>query len=88
MCSRLTRRGTLKIMAGKIPFVCSDLKTRDLAVVAGPGGAWITQVDQAGYNSPGQARVALYCADGVFRDLALQLQDGAYVLAVDQNGHS
>lgn len=85
-------------LGGKLPFVCSpanggDGLTRDLLIGPGPNGSWVTKVDQAGYNGPGQAKYAFLCAiedggDGLFRDLLLQNQDGQYVLAIDQNGHA
>ena len=85
-------------LGGKLPFVCSpanggDGLTRDLILGPGPGGIWITQIDQVGYNGAGQAKYAFLCdvahgGDGLFRDVQLQLQDGQYVLAIDQNGHS
>ena len=73
----------------KLSFVCGDGLTRDLTIGAGPiGGQWVSQINQVGYNGPGQALFSLYCADGSWRDLSLQLQDGFYVLAINQNGHS
>ena len=85
-------------LGGKLPFICSpanggDGLTRDLIIGPGPAGSWITQVDQVGYNGAGQAKYAFLCAaanggDGLFRDAMLQLQDGQYVLAIDQDGHS
>ncbi len=72
----------------KLGFVCGDGLTRDLQLAAGPGGIWVTAINQAGYNGPGQAIFSLYCADGHWRDLSLQLQNGSYVLAVNPNGHS
>ena len=73
----------------KLSFVCSDGLTRDLTVGAGPmAGQWVTQINQAGYNGVGQSAFSLYCSDGLFRDLTLQLQDGTWDLAINQNGHS
>jgi hypothetical protein len=72
----------------KVPFVCADGFTRDLTLGNGPGGIWVSQVNQAGYNGVGQAFYSLYCADGNWRDLSLQLQDGSWVLAINQNGHN
>ena len=84
--------GALKL-GGKIPFVCQDGLTRDLTIGTGPNGIWITQVNQAGYNGAGQAAYSVLCpaasgGDNLYRDLTLQLQDGSYVLAVNQNGHA
>ncbi|MCX6896331.1 MAG: hypothetical protein NTZ16_12700 [Verrucomicrobia bacterium] len=85
-------------LGGKLPFICSpanggDGLTRDLILGPGPAGSWITQVDQVGYNGAGQAKYSFLCdvasgGDGLFRDVLLQLQDGQYVLAIDQDGHS
>ena len=86
-------------VGGKLPFVCSpanggDGLTRDLTIGPGPmAGQWVTKINQAGYNGPGQVAYSFYCdpaagGDGLFRDLTLQLQDGYYTLAINQNGHS
>jgi len=72
----------------KLSFVCGDGLTRDLQIAAGPGGIWVTAINQVGYNGPGQAVFSLYCADGHWRDISLQNQSGNYVLAVNPNGHS
>jgi len=75
-------------MGAKIPFTCLDGQTRDLTIAAGPGGIWVTAINQAGYNGAGQAAYSVLCADALYRDLTLQLQDGSYTLAINQNGHS
>jgi len=72
----------------KLSFVCADGLTRDLTLGNGPGGIWVSQVNQAGYNGPGQALFSLFCSDANWRDLSLQLQDGSWVLAINQNGHN
>lgn len=86
-------------LGGKLPFICSpanggDGLTRDLIIGPGPvAGSWITKINQAGYNGPGQIYYSFLCdptngGDGLFRDAFLQLQDGSYDLAIKQNGHS
>jgi hypothetical protein len=73
----------------KLSFICGDGLTRDLQLGAGPAGVgWITTINQAGYNGVGQAIFSLFCTDGLWRDLSLQLEAGEYVLAINQNGHS
>lgn len=72
----------------KLPFLCDDNLTRDLYLGTGPEAVWLTQVDQTGYAGPGQETYSVLCADGLYRDLSLQLQGAAYVLAIDQEGHA
>lgn len=72
----------------KLSFVCGDGQTRDLTINNGPGGSWTIYINQAGYNGPGQASFSFLCKDGFFRDLSLQLQDGQWVEAINQNGHA
>jgi hypothetical protein len=73
----------------KLSFICGDGLTRDLQLGAGPAGVgWITTINQAGYNGVGQAIFSIYCTDGLWRDLSLQEEEGQWVLAINQNGHS
>lgn len=75
-------------VGSKLSFLCADAQTRDVMLVAGPGGRWTLNINQAGYNGAGQAVYSLFCGDGNFRDLKLVQQDGVWTLDVGQNGHS
>ena len=72
----------------KISFACGDGSTRDVSIKQGPNGRWTLDVNQAGYNGIGQAIYSLYCSDGEYRDLSLQLVEGFWTIDVNQNGHS
>jgi hypothetical protein len=71
-----------------LAFVCSDGKTRNLSFNQMPGGRWTLDVQQAGYNGPGQAIYSLFCSDGNFRDVQIINVQGVWTLDVGQNGHS
>lgn len=69
-------------------FVCSDTKTRTVNFQQLGSGRWTLDVEQAGHNGAGQATYALYCSDGLFRDLSVIQVQGVWTLDVGQNGHS
>lgn len=71
-----------------LAFVCSDGLTRTVAVQQQANGLWTTQVNQAGTNSAGQASYAVYCSDGFWRNLTVQLINSVWTLDVAQTGHT
>ena len=78
---------TFKV-GSKISFLCSDTQTRDVTLVKMNNGAWTLNVAQAGYNGPGLTVYSVYCSDGNYRDLTVQLVQGEWTLDIAQNGHS
>jgi hypothetical protein len=71
-----------------LPFVCSDGKTRNVTFNLMPNGRWALDIQQAGYNGPGQAIYSLFCSDAQYRDLQVLLVQGVWTLDIGQNGHS
>ncbi|HEV2691937.1 MAG TPA: hypothetical protein VG347_03500 [Verrucomicrobiae bacterium] len=75
-------------LGNKMSFLCADGKTRDVTLALLNNGRWTIDVSQAGYNGAGQALFSLFCSDGNFRDLTVQLVQGEWTIDINQNGHA
>lgn len=71
-----------------LAFVCSDGLTRNLSIQQAPNGLWTVNVNQVGYNGPGQASYSFFCTDNLWRDVSLTLQQGVWTINIGQVGHT
>ena len=69
-------------------FVCSDGLTRSVTVQSVGAGLWSLQPNQAGFNGPGQQFYAIYCSDGLYRNISVINVAGTWTLDINQTGHS